>query len=335
MEGHGVYRWRDGSVYKGEWRSNYMNGCGRKIFPGNIVEEGEWVTDMFAGDFSSCDVTTARDSARKAEQIASESRMFMLKPDGAVKKSEGIDVDQHPIRYASGQEFLMPGPAGQLFDVPNDEKERDRLRKHAKHAKRIFDRYNIAMPPQEELKRLSKERERAYEEMLRRERKAAQEAITVRDDDEEEEEDEDKEEEKNASSQKQKGIMGLKSLPFGRRKQQQQQQQQQQETLKASSSAESGSSDKQNAASAENVVADGDIRSNEAAEEDEDDQDEDDEDEEDEGPSGRAGGKGLFSGRRGKNNTACMSVAVSGNFRPVLKRARRLPRLRATRINDN
>jgi hypothetical protein len=330
MEGHGVYRWRDGSVYKGEWRSNYMNGCGRKIFPGNIVEEGEWVTDMFAGDFSSCDVTTARDSARKAEQIASESRMFMLKPDGAVKKSEGIDVDQHPIRYASGQEFLMPGPAGQLFDVPNDEKERDRLHKHAKHAKRIFDRYNIAMPPQEELKRLSKERERAYEEMLRRERKAAQEAITVRDDDEEEEEDEDKEEEKNASSQKQKGIMGLKSLPFGRRKQQQQQ-----ETLKASSSAESGSSDKQNAASAENVVADGDIRSNEAAEEDEDDQDEDDEDEEDEGPSGRAGGKGLFSGRRGKNNTACMSVAVSGNFRPVLKRARRLPRLRATRINDN
>ena len=330
MEGHGVYRWRDGSVYKGEWRSNYMNGCGRKIFPGNIVEEGEWVTDMFAGDFSSCDVTTARDSARKAEQIASESRMFMLKPDGAVKKSEGIDVDQHPIRYASGQEFLMPGPAGQLFDVPNDEKERDRLHKHAKHAKRIFDRYNIAMPPQEELKRLSKERERAYEEMLRRERKAAQEAITVRDDDEEEEEDEDKEEEKNASSQKQKGIMGLKSLPFGRRKQQQQQ-----KTLKASSSAESGSSDKQNAASAENVVADGDIRSNEAAEEDEDDQDEDDEDEEDEGPSGRAGGKGLFSGRRGKNNTACMSVAVSGNFRPVLKRARRLPRLRATRINDN
>jgi hypothetical protein len=330
MEGHGVYRWRDGSVYKGEWRSNYMNGCGRKIFPGNIVEEGEWVTDMFAGDFSSCDVATARDSARKAEQIASESRMFMLKPDGAVKKSEGIDVDQHPIRYASGQEFLMPGPAGQLFDVPNDEKERDRLRKHAKHAKRIFDRYNIAMPPQEELKRLSKERERAYEEMLRRERKAAQEAITVRDDDEEEEEDEDKEEEKNASSQKQKGIMGLKSLPFGRRKQQQQQ-----ETLKASSSAESGSSDKQNAASAENVVADGDIRSNEAAEEDEDDQDEEDEDEEDEGPSGRAGGKGLFSGRRGKNNTACMSVAVSGNFRPVLKRARRLPRLRATRINDN
>lgn len=316
LDGLGVYKWRDGSVYRGEWRGNYMNGCGRKVFPGNIVEEGEWVTDMFAGDFSSCDVPTARATARKAEQVASESRMFMLKPEGAVKKSEGVEIDQHPVRYASGNEHLMPGPAGQLFDVPDDEKERERMRKHAKQAKRIFDRYNIAMPSQSELKRISRERELAYEEQLQRERKAAEEAITVRDERDEEEDEEEDEEGQRQQRAAGKSKLKLPPMPFRRRGKQQEQQ----ESAAALSTKQARAEE-----SEEQVIN-----------EDEDDEDEDEDEDDDE--QSRGGGRGLFGrkqGRHSSNNTACMSVAVAGAFRPMMKRARRLPRLRPLRINES
>lgn len=51
--------WRNGNVYRGEWRSSRMEGCGVKIskVPGKfIAEEGFFVVDEWAGDVMSCSV---------------------------------------------------------------------------------------------------------------------------------------------------------------------------------------------------------------------------------------------------------------------------------------
>lgn len=42
MEGKGVYRYRNGSVYDGDWQNGERNGFGRKEDEDGYVYEGEW-----------------------------------------------------------------------------------------------------------------------------------------------------------------------------------------------------------------------------------------------------------------------------------------------------
>lgn len=207
MDGMGVYKWRDGSIFKGEWKDNLMNGCGKKWYPGNIVEEGEWVNDMFAGAFSSCDDVTARvrapnrhcgrvegklcsfipavgksarqETANEAERVSREAKMFMLKPGGPVKRSEGVDLDQDPVQYKEGEEHLMPGPAGKLFNGPWNRRESRRMQRHAQQAVDIYRRYNPHVPRRTTLKKLAKERERMAKDEERKKNKEIERATTV------------------------------------------------------------------------------------------------------------------------------------------------------------
>lgn len=50
MSGYGVYVWgQEGSVYRGQWVTSMMNGCGVKITKqpsgGYLAEEGQFVND--------------------------------------------------------------------------------------------------------------------------------------------------------------------------------------------------------------------------------------------------------------------------------------------------
>merc|ERR1719409_2316620 len=94
MDGYGVYKWSNGSVFMGSWKENNMHGCGRKFYPGGAIEEGEWVEDDFVGDFTACNQQESQRSMDIANQIAAEARMFMYKPDGEVAAKNGFVMDQ-------------------------------------------------------------------------------------------------------------------------------------------------------------------------------------------------------------------------------------------------
>lgn len=49
MEGHGVFTWRDGSRYDGEYRNNKKHGKGKYTSPEGKEYEGSWENGVRQG----------------------------------------------------------------------------------------------------------------------------------------------------------------------------------------------------------------------------------------------------------------------------------------------
>eukprot|EP00898_Chlorokybus_atmophyticus_P002246 jgi/Chlat1/3021/Chrsp201S03271 len=144
MTGYGVYYWKDtDSTFYGQWKNNNMHGCGVKVYPDDVLEEGEWLEDAFVGDDMACPAQEAHKAADAAKKMAARARLYLHKPDGG-KHSTGLHYttiaamdakmecnllaevpvppeeqhDTNPLIYAPGAEFLAPGPLGDEFEVP-------------------------------------------------------------------------------------------------------------------------------------------------------------------------------------------------------------------------
>ena len=66
-----------------------------------------------------------------------------------VNYKQGLDLHQDPHIYTIGTEYLMPGPAGNLYKVPNDPAVRAVLINQARRALNIFNKHNLPRPPPE------------------------------------------------------------------------------------------------------------------------------------------------------------------------------------------
>lgn len=60
---------------------------------------------------------------------------------------QGLDLHQDPHIYTIGTEYLMPGPAGNLYKVPNDPAVRAVLVNQARRALNIFNKLNSPAKP--------------------------------------------------------------------------------------------------------------------------------------------------------------------------------------------
>jgi hypothetical protein len=131
------------------------------------------------GDFGSCDAVEALATATDAEHVAASARDFMYKPDGGaclacahagcghdacntcntrvpahtrtrvadVSYKMGLSLDQEPSLYTAGTEYLIPGPAGNLYKVPNDPSVRSLLIEQARKALAVYQSVNLPPPP--------------------------------------------------------------------------------------------------------------------------------------------------------------------------------------------
>ena len=45
VDGFGVYRWKHGEFYVGDWKNNKRNGQGRNVWPNNETYDGNWLND--------------------------------------------------------------------------------------------------------------------------------------------------------------------------------------------------------------------------------------------------------------------------------------------------
>jgi len=79
-EGFGVYKWTEGSSYAGRVRGGHLHGCGRKAYPTNEEEKGEFLDDVFVGTHLSCTTQEAEASAQAGESAASDARALLIKP---------------------------------------------------------------------------------------------------------------------------------------------------------------------------------------------------------------------------------------------------------------
>ena len=87
MDGFGIYTWKNGNRYEGEWSSSNMNGCGRMIVASQqqqqqqVSRAGEWHSDVFVGaQTAACPrravdaaVQQARAAARQARELARQA----------------------------------------------------------------------------------------------------------------------------------------------------------------------------------------------------------------------------------------------------------------------
>lgn len=81
MHGFGVYAWKDGRCYKGEWEQGVMHGCGSltsKRDPEALPQEGQFVSSQFVGPGLACPVDTARFAAKEAEDFGRKAQRFEL-----------------------------------------------------------------------------------------------------------------------------------------------------------------------------------------------------------------------------------------------------------------
>ena len=58
-----------------------------------------------------------------------------------------LNLLQDPLHYPYGTKFLAPGPMGQCYNLPDDEKLKKVLFNHAKNYQRIHDMYNLDYDP--------------------------------------------------------------------------------------------------------------------------------------------------------------------------------------------
>jgi hypothetical protein len=59
----------------------------------------------------------------------------------------GLSLDQEPSIYTAGTEYLIPGPAGNLYKVPNDTSVRRLLLEQARKALAVYQSVNLPPPP--------------------------------------------------------------------------------------------------------------------------------------------------------------------------------------------
>eukprot|EP00210_Caulerpa_lentillifera_P007366 g7041.t1 len=82
MHGHGVYVWNGGTIYRGDWNDNRMEGCGVRLSKQAdgefLVQEGQFVRDNFLGTFMDCNVTDAKHAAINADINAKKAQSFKV-----------------------------------------------------------------------------------------------------------------------------------------------------------------------------------------------------------------------------------------------------------------
>ena len=59
----------------------------------------------------------------------------------------GVHLEQDPLLYTKGSEFLMPGPLGNLYQAPLNVKVRMILQLQARKAFEIYRSVNFPRPP--------------------------------------------------------------------------------------------------------------------------------------------------------------------------------------------
>jgi hypothetical protein len=88
MDGYGVYIWKNGTIYRGQWENSMQSGCGVKITKqpnGNfLAEEGEFVNDEWVGTVMGCSVAEARRAAAQADTAAQMAAVFELSQPAVV-----------------------------------------------------------------------------------------------------------------------------------------------------------------------------------------------------------------------------------------------------------
>ncbi|GMH35111.1 hypothetical protein BSKO_02979 [Bryopsis sp. KO-2023] len=209
---------KSGEVYRGEYYAGKRQGCGVLMNYGpfhKLLDKGEnpgaawdktkdkifesakygtWKKDYFVsgpeetGRF--CHINEIKGTLEELESVLTQVRMFRYKPEGEVSTFTAQDASgkpveplQDPLLYPHGTKYLAPGPAGQCFPVPEDERLKGQLVAHAKNHKRIWDMYNLeydAAPGSDlwkaerwwkkEQEKQKAEREKMYEKQERRRR---------------------------------------------------------------------------------------------------------------------------------------------------------------------
>ncbi|CEF99756.1 MORN motif [Ostreococcus tauri] len=158
MHGYGVYTWSsDDSMYFGEWKNNSQNGCGVKLYGSGAVEVGEWKDDQYLGEYTGRCGEDEQDTAMfNAMKAANRARMFTNKPDGEVTILKNIarpeeSVNNHPVVYEGGTEWMMPGYKGEQYEPPADFAEKNpvlysQMKTFNKYWERAWRYYNIDVP---------------------------------------------------------------------------------------------------------------------------------------------------------------------------------------------
>jgi len=82
MDGYGVYVWKNGTIYRGQWENSMHQGCGVKITKQSngqfLAEEGQFVNDEWVGIVMGCSVAEARKAAANADTAAQMATVFEL-----------------------------------------------------------------------------------------------------------------------------------------------------------------------------------------------------------------------------------------------------------------
>eukprot|EP00803_Ostreobium_quekettii_P009913 evm.model.scf_942EXC.5 EVM.evm.TU.scf_942EXC.5 scf_942EXC:31247-37403(+) len=184
VHGLGMLSGANGEVYRGEFHAGKKQGCGMVVNMGsflNAVKKGEdpesawdkmkekiysqakfgtWRKDYFVAEPDSsgsgrfCHINEIKGTLQELEAVLTKARMFKHKPDGEVtirfaQDAHGIPLPlmQDPLHYPFGTKFLAPGPAGQCFPVPDDEKLQKAMIRHAQNYERIHNMYNFDYDP--------------------------------------------------------------------------------------------------------------------------------------------------------------------------------------------
>lgn len=184
VHGMGKYIDRSGYVYQGEFMAGTKHGCGEikdfrsyltrvqsgfdplkawKISASDIDTkkiQGTWLNDYFSegpdreNSGSACSPTEIAGVVEESDAIANRSRMFRYKPDGAAQifyqDSGGIPAKtlQDPLHYPYGTMFTAPGPASQIFPLPDDDSVKDEMIRVANLWRSIFNDYNFDPQPE-------------------------------------------------------------------------------------------------------------------------------------------------------------------------------------------
>nr|BAS01983.1 Morn repeat protein 1 [Amorphochlora amoebiformis] len=95
-----------------------------------------------------CNIYEIKGMLCELKNIITQTRMFQFKPGTIVYNDYAFRDftllnNQNPSDYPFNTSFLMPGPFGQLFSVPNDKSMKIQMLKTAKNTDYIHNLYNI------------------------------------------------------------------------------------------------------------------------------------------------------------------------------------------------
>ncbi len=120
-EGHGIYKWANGSYYDGEWKAGLRNGEGKYV-SGDTVIAGYWKADKYQGKVRtpSYKIAAMRNVARytvtKSVEKGNGVTIRML-----LGGSENSEIEDFSLAYSSGSEYRNVGTYGiQNSSLPLD-----------------------------------------------------------------------------------------------------------------------------------------------------------------------------------------------------------------------